>query len=130
MSTIFGDIFTFFFYYLAMTTDGKDFWRRVDECNPYRTLGELYERGGLNTANIKQQRTDMRLPKTMDVLGLSKALGKPMEFLLTGMETPKPIQLPERVRRIVYYLMNMATEEDYILVERILRIPEREALNA
>lgn len=103
-----------------MITDGKEFWKRVDECNPYKTLGELYEKGNLSKDNMKQQRTDMRLPKTIDVFKLSKAIGKPMEYLLSGEDTKR---YPPRIERIASYLMHFATEEDFILIERILRIP-------
>lgn len=66
--------------------DGFEFWKLIDRLNPYKTVSELAEAAGINYHNIKQQRTDCRIPKAEDLFKLSRALNCSMEYLLTGKE--------------------------------------------
>ena len=100
--------------------NGYQFWKIVDEYNPYDTVLELSEKIGATYTKIRQQRANGTLPKASDLYKISQELHKPMEFLLTGKDSEP---YPERVMRIIRFLTNFATEEDYILIERILRIP-------
>lgn len=108
-----------------MICTASDFWDRVDMNNPYNTLTKLIANTNIDYVNLRRQRFDNRIPKTLDVYELSKALGTTMEYLLTGIEEKKEPPLPPRIRRIVLNLMHIATDEDLLLVERILRIDER-----
>lgn len=106
--------------------NATEFWDRVDKNNPYKTVGKLVAATGINYHRLTQQRCDGIMPKADDLYKISIAIGKSMEFLLTGNEKPAEKiekELPERIKRIVFRLENLATEEDFMLVERILRLP-------
>lgn len=102
--------------------DGYQFWKIVDECNPYDTVLELSEKIGATYTKIRQQRANGTFPKAADLYRISKEVNKPMEFLMTGQEYSK---YSERIERIAENLMYYASEEDIMLVERILRIPPK-----
>ena len=110
----------------------KEFWDLVDNNNPYKTVGKLVAITGINYHRMTQQRCDEVIPKVEDLYKISQAIGKSMEFLLTGKEEPKKIEkkLPDRIEKIIFYLEHLATEEDFRLVERILRIPVERSANA
>ena len=115
-----------------MEINAKDFWARIDDINPYKSLAKLSEISKLSYDNIKKQRYFQRIPGSLELYLLSLSLNKSMEFLLTGED--KDIY-PQNVKRIADTLMYRATSEDYKLVERILRIPppkeeEKEVENA
>lgn len=99
----------------------KDFWDRVDKCNPYPTLMELAEHTGCTYTKFRQQRVKQILPKAEDVLSISRELLVTTDFLLTGMKYAtiyKP-RIEEIAKRCQFY----ATETDLAMIERILRIP-------
>lgn len=108
-----------------MNKTDNDFWSRVDSLNPYPTLTKLISRAELDYDMIKRQRFDNRVPKTADAYRIAKVLNTSIEFLLTGIE---PQKLPDRIEKIVFYLEHFATEEDYCLVERILRIHTKDKI--
>lgn len=64
--------------------NGFGFWKTVDRLNPYKTMSQLAEAAGLNHTNIKQQRSDCRIPKAEDLYRIAVAIGVHMETLLTG----------------------------------------------
>ena len=92
--------------------DGFEFWKLIDRLNPYKTVSELAEGAGINYHNIKQQRTDCRIPKAEDLYKLSKALNCSMEYLITGKEdntTSPEIEFVENnpaMLTLVRYCMN------------------------
>lgn len=112
---------------MFMVINGEDFWKRVDKINPYPTIAKLISITDIDYGLIKKQRFDRRIPKTADSYEIAKALNTSLEFLLTGIE---PMKLPDRIEKIVFYLEHLATEEDFRLVERILRIPAERSANA
>ena len=101
--------------------NGYQFWKHIDEINPYGTVIELSKQMGVEYYALKQWRRDSRIPKAEDLYALAKALKKPMEFLLTG-EEPRPL-FSSRVMEIADRCMYTASNEDLMLIERILRIP-------
>ena len=92
--------------------NGFEFWKLIDRVNPYKSISKLAEVAGINYHNIKQQRTDCRMPKTEDLYKLAKALNKSMEFLITGeeeLEKPPEIKYVENnpaMQELVRYCMN------------------------
>ena len=76
--------------------NGFEFWKLVDQINPYRSMSGLVKAADLNYNNIKQQRSDCRIPKADDLLKISEATGKSINFLLTGKDDDRPqIKLSE-----------------------------------
>ena len=102
-----------------MDIEAKSLWKRIEALNPYPTLTKLTEETGLDYRNIKNQRHLGRIPKSDDLYSLARELNCSMEYLLTGVDSKS---YPDRIERIAQRLLHFATEEDYILVERILRI--------
>ena len=91
----------------------------IDNCNPYKSIGELIRAGNMNYHRITQQRVDGTIPKAEDLLRLSGAMNKSIEFLLTGQERKL---YPKRIEKIADCCMYRASEEDILLIERVLRI--------
>ena len=110
-----------------MYINGNDFWKRVDNLNPYPTITKLIAATGLDYGLVKKQRFDGRVPKTADSYKIASILNTSVEFLLTGIE---PLKHTDRIEKIIFYLEHLATEEDFRLVERILRIPVERSANA
>lgn len=79
---------------------GFEFWKLVDRLNPYRTMSQLAEAAGLNYLNIKQQRTDCRIPKAEDLFKLANALHVSIETLLTGKEEKDENPISEEARYV------------------------------
>ena len=102
-----------------MNIEAVTLWKRIDDLNPYKTLKRLSDETGLDYRNIKKQRYLDRIPKSEDLYQIASKLNCSMEYLLTGVEFKT---YPERIEKIALKLTYFATEEDYILVERILRI--------
>lgn len=78
--------------------DAYEFWKRVDEKNPYNTVKQLTDLSGIEYSRVKRNRSDERMPSVEDVYKLSSTLNIPMEYLLTG-ETKQVFYSP-RVRAI------------------------------
>lgn len=106
---------------LVMNIDANAFWERVDSTNPFSSLAHLAKVTDLDYNNIKKQRCLNRIPKASDLYQLSLGLNCSIDFLLTGHEQTRYSQ---RIERIAKSLSLFATEEDFRLVERILRIPK------
>lgn len=106
-----------------MNIEANDLWERIDKKNPYNTLSKLIDEAGLDYRNVKKQRYLDRVPRSEDLYQISSKLGCSMEYLLTGDDYKT---YPERIERIITNLMYTATEEDLRLVERVLRIKEKE----
>ena len=100
--------------------DAKQFWNRVDDCNPYPTLMELAEKVDCTYTKFRQQRVKKLIPKTEDVYRLSKELNVTMEFLLAGEKSP-PIY-PERIDKIAKRCNYIASNMQLFLIESILGI--------
>lgn len=107
-----------------------DFWRRIGDSNPYHTLSGLALNAGVNYDYLRQQKSEKKIPNSIDLYRLSISTGKSMEFLLTGRkrESEAIPSLTPRIIRIVKSLASFATDEDFLLVERILRIGNKEEL--
>ncbi len=105
--------------------DGFTFWNLVDKNNPYGSAKALADIAGINYRHMVQQRADCRVPKCEDVLIIADALNLTMEYLLTGKKEKKRVEkhYPERIENIAKWLLMFATEEDFTLVERVLRMP-------
>lgn len=99
---------------------GYQFWKSVDERNPYPTALELSKAMGVKYEAMKQWRADSRIPKAEDLLKLSRALHISMETLLTGEDRTV---YPKRIDTIARNCLYRATETDLAMIERILRIP-------
>ena len=95
------------------------FWNRVDSLNKGETLLDMCRRVGLDYNRVKHNRSDCRVPKSEDLILLAEGLNSSIDFLLTGKNQP---MYPERIRIIADACLNDATEEDLVLVERILRV--------
>lgn len=102
--------------------DGKHFWATVDKVNPYRRLADFASAAGMSYNTVRQQRTDGTLPKAEDLFNIANAVGRSMEFLLTGEEKPR---YSLRVDRIAWHCENIASEEDLYVIERILGIQNK-----
>ncbi len=102
-----------------MNIEANALWERIDRKNPYTTLKKLMTEAGVDYSNVKKQRYLERIPCPSDLYNISHALGCSMEFLLTGTEYKS---YPERIEKIINNIMYNATEEDLLLIERILRI--------
>lgn len=98
----------------------KEFWENVDAHNPYKTIGELIKAGNLNYYRIAQQRSDGIIPKAEDLVRLSNAMHKSLEFLLLGID--RKVYSP-RVETIANRCEYLASQEELLLIEHILRIP-------
>ena len=103
-----------------MECNAYEFWKRVDAYNPCNNTRELCKRIGLDYWNTMQQRSKEIIPKPPELLKISKALGKTIDFLLTGEERR---DYSPRIDRIARECQFYATNEDLMLIERILRIP-------
>ncbi len=99
----------------------QEFWNNIDQINPYRSLGELVRASGIDYHRLTQQRSRGYMPKPEDLLKLSHGTKHSIESLLTGSQSHS--FYPKRIERIADYCMYRATDEDILLVERILRIP-------
>lgn len=97
-----------------------EFWKLVDNINPYKTMRGLCEKTGLDYWNTAQQRSKNIVPKAADLITISQAVNRSIDFLLTGVEKR---DYPPRIDRIARQCQFFATKEDLMLVERILRIP-------
>jgi len=102
-----------------MTTTANAIWERIDNKNQYKTLRKLMDAAGVDYGNVKKQRYLERVPRPEDLYNIAQALGCSMEYLITGEEYKS---YPERIERIINNIMYNATEEDLLLIERILRI--------
>lgn len=97
--------------------DAKQFWSNIDACNPYKSIGELIRAGGMNYHRITQQRVDGTIPKAEDLLKLSGAIHKSIEFLLTGEDFS--VYSP-RVEAIARRCEFTATEKELFIIETVL----------
>ena len=73
-----------------------DFWKRVDENNPYRTVKELSAECGITYNRMKKNRSDVRLPSIEDAFSLAQAEGVSVELLLTGKDS-RPLSVGDRL---------------------------------
>lgn len=106
-------------YRMKNIISGKEFWELVIRNNPYSTLSELTAKAGIDYRHAMQQRGDNRMPKVEDIFLLSRAMGKSMEFLVTGKLRQN---YPPHIEAIANRCMAVSPE-DIRIVERILRIP-------
>ena len=111
--------------------DAYRFWANLDEARKSNqsSLKEVCRKLGIAYQRIADQRSECRLPKLEDAFLLASDLGVSLEYLLTG--TEQTTIYPERIKAIADACMHEATEEDLVLVERILRItPKHEEKKA
>lgn len=101
------------------TADANAIWERIDKKNQYNTLKKLIDAAGVDYSNVKKQRYLQRVPRSEDLYLIAQSLGCSMEYLISGKEYKS---YPERIERIINNIMYNATEEDLLLIERILRI--------
>lgn len=105
--------------------NGFDFWREVDKLNKFSTTKELAEVGGLNYVRMRNQRSEGRIPGSVDLLLISKVLGVSSEYLLTGHSTEVSLPVtPEGMEDIVDALGH-ATLDERNMVRRLLNIREK-----
>lgn len=104
--------------------DGYQFWKVVDECNPYKTVLELSKKIGAKYTKIRQKRAKGTFPKAVDLYLISKETKSSMEYLMTGKKSSS--SLSPRLERILFRIKYSATESDLILIERILRMDSME----
>lgn len=100
----------------------SDFWKNIDNLNPYDSLKELCDKAGIHYKNTCQQRADGYMPKPEALLGLSKALAISINGLLTGKEEKK---YSTDVEEIARWLSMFGTQEDFAIIRRLLRIPSK-----
>lgn len=105
--------------------DGRQFWLHVDSLIAAKgmSLGDFCKKADMNYNTVSYQRVRRALPKIEQLLGMSEVLGISIEDLVSGKDgykKPAVIFTP-RIMNIASHCMT-ATEEDLILVERILRI--------
>lgn len=105
--------------------DGYKFWKNVDIAKESRTILDIANESKLNYKTIKTQRSNNTLPNGEDIYSIAQAIGVSMEFLLTGIN-PKN-QYSTRIKAIIDKCI-AASENDLILVERILRIEEKNTI--
>ena len=101
-----------------------DIWNRVDELRKEIPLTDICKKAGIPYARVKRNRTDCRIPSCEDLFAISSELGTTMEYLITGTNNNT---YPDRITIIANRCLHYATEEDLILIERILRIPSTSA---
>ena len=97
-----------------------NFWKLIDQINPYKTMRGLCEKTGLDYWNTAQQRSKNIVPKAADLLIISAAVNRSVDYLLTGQEKR---DYPPRIDRIARQCQFFASNEDLMLIERILRLP-------
>ena len=108
------------------TIDGYEFWKRIDEINPFSTVKKLIDTCHLDYNTIKKQRSDLRVPKVDTILCFSKTLNTSMEFLLTGETTQDIKKYPARIEKLADKLSKIS-EIHLLSVENIIEaIPEEE----
>lgn len=95
--------------YLPLRT-GFDFWREVDRLNKLETTKELAEVGGLNYVRMRNQRSEGRIPGSVDLLRISKVLGVSPEYLLTGQGEESSSRYA-RIQDIIDWLMAKSDAE-------------------
>lgn len=105
---------------------GFRFWKRVDGLRGKRQLKEIAEIAEIDYTRIKNQRSDNRTPKLEDAYRLSRVLGCSVSFLITGVESDNKI--PGNLIPIMKALKS-ASDEDIVLVKRILRIQDDSSLS-
>lgn len=104
--------------------DGFNFWKNVDDNNPFKSASALAEAAGINYRHMIQQRADSTIPKAEDLMKLSMAMHKTIEFLLTGEQN---FIYPPRIERIAEACMR-ANDVDLSLVERVLRLEKKASI--
>ena len=109
--------------------NGFDFWKEVDKLNKFSTTKELAEVGGLNYVRMRNQRSEGRIPGSVDLLLISKVLGVSSEYLLTGQgdSPPRHTSYDDIIARL-----DIATPEECDMVRRMLGLPvhERKSIEA
>ena len=106
------------------TVDGAVFWMNVDAILSDRktTLREFCASTGISYSTISTQRVRHSIPKLEQLLEMGKALNTPIEKLIYGSDYEEGrIVFPARVMTIAMRCIT-ASNEDLMLVERILRI--------
>lgn len=101
-----------------------EFWNNIDRLNPYGSTKKLCDKAGIHYKNTCQQRADGYMPKPETLLKLAKALNTSIECLLTGKEAP--LKYSPEVEDIAKWLNLFGTNEDFTIIRRLLRMPEKD----
>lgn len=99
------------------------FWNRVDDIRTklnIKTLKELSSISNIKYRKINDQRTNMSIPKSEDLLALSNALNVSMEYLLVGKISQKKVY-PKRIELIADKLC-LISDTNLLLIENTLRL--------
>ena len=110
-----------------MMVDGKTFWNRVDfELGEIdKTLMDLSKSAKIVYGTMTDSRQREALPKAEIIFKISKFLNVPIDRLLSDAEPSAMMKRIDRIRRACL----VASEEDLLLVERILRIDSKNAFD-
>ena len=110
-----------------MMVDGKTFWNRVDfELGEIdKTLMDLSKSAKIVYGTMTDSRQREALPKAEIIFKISKFLNVPIDRLLSDAEPSAMMKRIDRIRRACL----VASEEDLLLVERILRIDSKSAFD-
>lgn len=66
--------------------EAREFWKRIDEINTFKSITKLCEEAEIDINRVKQQRSEGYIPKWKDQIRIARTLGCSLEFLLTGSE--------------------------------------------
>lgn len=110
-----------------MMVDGKTFWNRVDfELGEIdKTLMDLSKATKIVYGTMTDSRKRGALPKAEIIFKISRYLNVSVDKLLVNSEPSPMTKRIDRIRRACL----VASEEDLILVERILRIDGKNAFD-
>lgn len=115
-----------------MNAAGYEFWKKVDELNPFSTIKELSEKVGLEYNTAKRQRSENRAPKRRFIEAIAKELGiapnvlfEPEESIDNEMDMFAIIRKSPRLIRLMHYAVG-ADEQALELAEYALRYSSKD----
>lgn len=109
-----------------MNETAYQFWKRVDEKNPY-SLIDLCRKAGIEYNRLKRNRSDCRLPSLEDAFALASSMSSGVEYLLTGREQADCFS--PRIMTIAR-ACEEASDLELEMVERILGISSKKGEDA
>lgn len=62
--------------------DGKFFWKRIDDLNPYKSVKMLMDKASVDYNTIKKQRSELRYPKIETIIAIANTLDCSLDYLL------------------------------------------------
>lgn len=101
--------------------DVRLFWNRVDELWGAKPLKELAVKSQVDYILFLNWRTKKRFPDLVTACYLAFTLNTRLEYLVLGIEHFENENLRE-----ISNALKTASEEDLVLVKRVLRIPDKQ----